>query len=152
MLYRLLRKSEDWQDGLKAKNPNSSLSVFQHVTKGSSSGCQSRYISTCGSLNSVKRLKSKSKTRDAHIVQISEDNLPVVKIDLRTSSNRKNHYNIGSDSNALINDFNNFARVYEEVLLVGYVPKTHVQRMDASDLHCDDLPSWCIEEESLLYQ
>jgi hypothetical protein len=40
--------------------------------------------------------------------------LPVVKIDLRTASNRKNHYKLGSDSNASINDFNNFARVYED--------------------------------------
>ena len=140
MLYRLLRKSEDWQDGLKAKNPNSSFSVFEHVTNGSIEEFKSRYISTCGSLSSVKRLKSKTRTRDAHIVQISEDNLPVVKIDLRTSSNRKNHYNLGSDSNTLINDFNKFARVYEEVLLVGYVPKTHVQRMNESDLNWEQLP------------
>jgi hypothetical protein len=31
-------------------------------------------------------------------VQISEDNMPVVKIDLRTSSNRDNHYVPGEDS------------------------------------------------------
>jgi hypothetical protein len=42
----------------------------------------------------------------------------------------KNHYKLGSDSNASINDFNNFGRVYEEVLLVGYVPETHVQLMN----------------------
>jgi hypothetical protein len=35
------------------------------------------------------------------IVQISEDNLPVEKIDLRTSSKRKNHYLPGNDSNEL---------------------------------------------------
>ena len=140
MLYRLLRKSEDWQDGLKAKNPNSSLSVFEHVTKGSIGEFKSRYISTCGSLNSVKRLKRKTKTRGAQIVQISEDNLPVVKIDLRTSSNRENHYVLGDDSNKSINRFNNFARVYEEVLLVGYVPKTHIKPLSESDFVVVQLP------------
>jgi hypothetical protein len=79
----------------------------------------------------VLEFRRKSWTRDAQIVQISEDNLPVVKIDLRTASNRKNHYNLGSDSNASINDFNNFARVYEEVLLVGYVPE-HDLRLNSS--------------------
>ena len=37
------------------------------------------------------------------------------------------------DSNASINRFNNFARVFEEVLLVGYVLKTHIQLMNESD-------------------
>jgi hypothetical protein len=76
-------------------------------------------------------LKLRSKTNDfgAQIVQISEDNLPVVKIDLRTWSNRRKHYVPDIDCNASINRFNNFARVFEEVLLVGYVPKTHIQRI-----------------------
>ena len=76
-------------------------------------------------------LKLRSKTNDfgAQIVQISEDNLPVVKIDLRRLSNRRKHYVTDVDSNASINRFNNFARVFEEVLLVGYVPKTHIQQI-----------------------
>ena len=78
-------------------------------------------------------LKFRSKTNDfgAQIVQISEDNLAVVKIDLRTWSNR---------SNASINRFNNFARVFEEVLLVGYVPETHVQLMNEFDFDMEQLP------------
>ena len=133
MLYRLLGPEENWQDGLMAKNPNSHTSVFDHVSTGSNMGSQSPYISTCGSLNALILLRSQSMYPRAPIVQISEDNLLVVKIDLRTASNRKNHYKLGSDSNASINDFNNFARVYEEVLLVGYVPETHVQLMNEFD-------------------
>jgi hypothetical protein len=143
MLYRLLRRGENIVNGLRAKNPNSWTSVFDHVTTGSKRGrVQSPYISACGSLNAVLEFRRKSRIRDAdaQIVQISEDNLPVVKIDLRTASNRKNHYKLGSDSNASINDFNNFARVYEEVLLVGYVPETHVQLMNEFDFDREQLP------------
>jgi hypothetical protein len=151
MLYRLLRQEENWELGLMANNPNSYTSVFDHVTKGSSSECRSPYISTCGSLNSVIKLKSKSKTHEAQIVRISEDNLPVVKIDLRTLSNRKHHYVPDTDSNESINRYNCFARVYEEVLLVGYVPKTHVELMNESDLNFEQLPAFCFEDESLFY-
>jgi hypothetical protein len=69
----------------------------------------------------------------------SVDNLPVVKIDLRRLSNRRKQYVPDVDSNASINRFNNFARVYE-VLLVGYVPRTHVQLMKESDFDCEELP------------
>jgi hypothetical protein len=52
-------------------------------------------------------LNFRSKTNDfgAQIVQISEDNLPVVKIDLRTWSSRRKHYVPEVDSNASINRF-----------------------------------------------
>ena len=60
------------------------------------------------------------------IVQISEDNLPVVKIDLRTQENRNNYYtymNFKDD----IDKFSNYAKLFEEVLLVGDVPASHIQ-------------------------
>ena len=100
------------------------------------------------SQNSVLRLSKKNSKRQ--IVQIFEDNLPVIKIDLRLSSNRKNHYVLERESISSINRFNNFARVYEEVLLVGYVPKTHVQLMNESDFYCEQLPledTVCYDEE-----
>jgi hypothetical protein len=74
------------------------------------------------------------------IVQISEDNLPVVKIDLRTSSNRSIHYLPGNDSNELINKFNNYANKFEEVLLVGDVPASHIKPMNESDFASVQLP------------
>jgi hypothetical protein len=140
MLYRLLRPDENCQDGLSATNPNVITSVFNHVINGSSMGWKSPYISTCGSLNSVFKFRSKTNDSRAQIVQISEDNLPVLKTDLRTWSNRRKHYVPGVDTNASINRFNNFARVYEEMLLVGYVPRTHVQLMNESDFDCEELP------------
>ena len=139
MLYRLLRPDEDWQLGVSAKDPNSTKSVFDHVINGSSWGWQSKYIATCGSLNYVLTFRSKS-VNPGKIVQISEDNLPVVKIDLRTSSNRSIHYLLGNDSNELINIFNNYANKFEEVLLVGDVPASHIKPMNESDFASLQLP------------
>jgi hypothetical protein len=139
MLYRLLRPDEDWQLGVSAKDPNSTKSVFDHVINGSSWGWQSKYIATCGSLNSVLTFRSKS-VNPGQIVQISEDNLPVAKIDHRTSSNRSIHYLPGNDSNELINKFNNYANKFEEVLLVGDVPASHIKPMNESDFASVQLP------------
>jgi hypothetical protein len=63
----------------------------------------------------------------------------VVKIDLRTLSNRKNYYVRDTNSNELIKDFNIFAKENEVVLLVGYVPATHVQLMEESEFDCGQL-------------
>ena len=46
-------------------------------------------------------------------------------------------------SNESINTFNNFARVFEEVLLVGHVPKIHIQPMNEADFECVQLPVHC---------
>ena len=150
MLYRLLRPDEDWQLGVSPKDPNSTKSVFGHVINGSRWGWQSKYIATCGSLNSVLTFRSKSRNSTGQSVQISEDNLPVFKNDLRKWSNRKNHYIHDIDSNESINRFNNFTRKYDEVLLIGYVPNTHVQHMSESDLYCEQLSAevaTCYNEE-----
>ena len=106
MFYGLLKPGEKWQDGLKAKDPNSTISVFDHVINGSSWLSKSKYISTCGNLKAVQTFWSKS-VNPGIIVQISENNLPVEKIDLRTLSNRSDHYEVGSHSDELINKFNN---------------------------------------------
>ena len=140
MLYRILRPNQNWELGLFATNPNSDISVVDHVTKGSQRGWKSTYISTCGSLNSVLEIRRQIGTPNAQIVQISEDNIPVVKIDLRTASNRDNHYVPGEDSTDLINTFHYVAKLYEEVLLVGYVPKTHIKPLSESDFVVVQLP------------
>jgi hypothetical protein len=54
MFYGLLKPGEKWQDGLKAKDPNSTISVFDHVINGSSWLSKSKYISTCGNLKAVQ--------------------------------------------------------------------------------------------------
>jgi hypothetical protein len=78
MLYRLLRPGENWLLGLWAKNRTSDVSVFIHVIKGSSREYDSIYISTFGSLNAMLNFRSKSMTPGAQMVQIVEDNLPVI--------------------------------------------------------------------------
>jgi len=139
MLYRLLRSDENWQDGLSAKKTNSSTSVFEYVTNGSW-GSLSKYISTCGSLNSVLSFRSKSRNPQGQIVQIWEENLKIEKIDLRPATNRMQFYINCSYSNKSINKFNNFARVFEDVLLVGHVPASHIQPMNEADFVSAQLP------------
>ena len=125
-------------------------SIGKISPKGSERGWKSPYISACGSLNSVLTFRSKSRNSTGQSVQISEDNLPVFKNDLRKWSNGKNHYIHDIDSNESINRFNNFTRKYDEVLLIGYVPNTHVQHMSESDLYCEQLSAevaTCYNEE-----
>ena len=73
------------------------------------------------------------------IVKIWEKNLPVVKIDLRIQENRDN-YHIGNNANEN-EKFDNYARAFEEVLLVGYVPETHVELLTASDFPSGQFPA-----------
>jgi hypothetical protein len=79
MLYRLLRPDEDWQSGVLAKDPNFTISVVDHFTTGSSDVSRSRYISTCGSLNSLGSLRRQSMNPMEQIVHIWEDNLIIEK-------------------------------------------------------------------------
>ena len=90
MFYRLLRQDESIKNGICAKKPDSTTSVFVHVTEGSY-GPQSKYISTCGSSDAVAYLKDKS-TKPGKIVRIDEDNLrlnDVEIIDLRCKKNQR---------------------------------------------------------------
>ena len=137
MLYRLLRSDEKWEDGLRAKSPLSETTVYEHVTSGSW-GSQSKYISTCGSLHAVLSFRLNCKDNSS-IVKIWEKNLPIDKIDLRTEENRKKYLIYGNyDSN---NIFNRFANKFEEVLLVGNVPETHVELLTESDCPSGKLPN-----------
>jgi ribosomal protein L33 len=78
------------------------------------------------SLEAVKTFRSKSVGAVGYIVQISVDNLAVDIIDLRTQENRDNYYT-SKNSKEDINKFNNYAKFFQEVLLVGYVPANHIQ-------------------------
>ena len=125
MLHRLLRPDEDWQFGLRAINPNSTKSVFDHVSSGSSPGWQSQFISTCGNLNAV--ITFNKNILNPTIVKIWENNLPTEKIDLRTPENRRNYYTDCPDLYKSNLKFDNYAKKFEEMLLVRYVPATHVE-------------------------
>lgn len=119
-LYRLLRKDEIVQDGLHPKSKYSQVSVFRHVVSGLD--IESKYISTCGSLAAVKKLKKQSNA-PGMIVSINSKMLPstVEVIDLREHENRLKYIepNVSEDD---IERFHNTAKKYEEVVLCGDVP------------------------------
>lgn len=131
MLYRLLRPNENRRDELCAKNPKSTTSVFDYVINGSS-GTPSKYISTCGSLKAVNDFQSKS-TDPGHgrIAIIQKDKLPssVEIIDLRLQENRDPYIDEVEDTRS-IGKFNNFAKKFEVVLLVGHVPRACFELCD----------------------
>ena len=134
MLYRLLRRYESIEHGLIAKDPLSDESVYNHITSSGKVGFQSKFISTCGSLSAV--LKFAGVNEFPRIAKIWEKNLPVVKIDLRKSENWEKYYtkyNAGDSS---------IGSEIEEVLLVGYVPETHVELLTKSDWPASQCPKW----------
>ena len=69
------------------------------------------------------------------IANIWEKNLPVVKIYLWTMENWDKYY-----SRYYLFDCNNVS-LFEEVLLVGYVPETHVELLTKSDWPASQCPT-----------
>lgn len=132
MLYRFLRQDEGFVNGLFAKNPDSNMSVVDHVTKGSRCEWKSQYISTCRSLDALTIFRSGGNNPMGQIVEIFEDQLPieVIKIDLTTEANRMIHYPPNMCNHKLIYKFNNYADKFKEVLLVGHVPANCYQLLN----------------------
>lgn len=129
MLYRLLRRDERLMDGLYAKDPLSTTSVFDYVIKGSN-GTPSKYISTCGSWKAVNSFQSKYPG-SVRIAKIQKDKLPssVKIIDLRLQESRDPYIDEDEDTRS-IGKFNKYAKKYEVVLLVGHVPGTCIELSD----------------------
>lgn len=125
-VYRLLRPDESYEDDIEAKDTNSNTSVFEHVVYGSQMGQESRYISTCGSLEALMDFESKSGDPGDKI-KIDINNLPdnVEIIDLRDYFERMKY--IEGDDEDEIRKFNNFANKFEEVLIAGYIPASCIQ-------------------------
>ena len=132
-LYRLLREDE-WHyeticeihgairatlnGPIKAKNPDSDVSVLKHVDVGSYSPRHSRYISTSASQQAIEMFARKSKTKVKMVVKISCHLLKDVDyIDLTEKAIRDKH--IPQDEERA----NNFAKKFHEVLLVGEIPE-----------------------------
>ena len=128
-LYRLLSDDDILIYGLVAKNPNDrQISVAEHVAN-SSGGGQSRYISTCSTLDRARHfryLKTRGRFRYRNgrtdIAEIDVATLPmgVTIIDLRTSIDRE-IYEL-QHGMAIKERFHKFADAHSEVLLVGRVP------------------------------
>ena len=75
-LYRLLRPDENdvEQTDICAKNPESCVSVIQHVANGSYGG-PSKFISTSASQSAIKEFASHETTHDLWIAVIDCDEL-----------------------------------------------------------------------------
>lgn len=118
ILYRLLRADENPLAGLQAKNPNSNVSVDDHVTNGSNLYANpSRYISCCKSLEAVRRFANYQQP----IVKIELDgNNPTIHslriIDLTDLATLNRHIPMSNERGR------NFANAFQEVLIEGYIP------------------------------
>ncbi|KAK3101131.1 hypothetical protein FSP39_001186 [Pinctada imbricata] len=116
--FRLLRDDESDTSDLVAKDPRSSLSVEYHVLNGSK-GNSSRYISTCKSYDSVRRLVSLKRRGDTNMIRVVRINLDDVKteiIDLTDPVYRERYLNSSRAKD--------LASLFEEILIVGRVPSS----------------------------
>lgn len=121
-VYRLLRPDEDYTKGISAKNTASTVTVFNHVLHGSQ-GPGSKYISTCADLKALKDNFAPHSINPGKIVKIDTSMLQI--IDLRQQLQRDPY--IPSNANQeSIKTFNNYAKKFEEVLLVDSVPADYI--------------------------
>lgn len=129
-LYRLLRNDESREMGFRAKSPNATVSVNDHVRFGSKNNSQ--YISTSSSWGEVVAWSNNKKQYPKYIATIDVAKLEkhggVKFIDLTDETVR----------NRLLNDTTsrNRARKYGEVLIIGEIPPSCI-----TDVHCDSFDS-----------
>ena len=132
-LYRLLREDEWHYETIckihgttratlngpsKAKNPDSDVSVLKHVDVGSYSPRHSKYISTSASQQAIEMFARKSKAKVKMVAKVSCHLLKDVDyIDLTDKAIRDEH--IPQDEDRACN----FAKKFQEVLLVGEIPE-----------------------------
>lgn len=115
ILYRLLRPDEDPAKGLKAKDPNSDVTIDSHVSYGSY-GPDSRYISCSKTLEGINLFASNSIKFPKRIVKLNiDENDPEIKriIDLTNSHELYQH--------VFTQQGINFARKFDEVLVEGRI-------------------------------
>ena len=119
-LYRLL-KPDEWNartNGIVAQCPEANVSVLQHVAYGSHSNSQ--YISTSASWGGILEFARHSTVFPKKVAQINRARfINVEVIDLTDPHVRGMH--LGGDSRAY-----NFAKKFEEILIVGYIPPDYV--------------------------
>ena len=103
---------------IKAKNPNSDVSVLKHVSVGSYSPKHSKYISTSASRQAIEMFARNSKSKIKMVVKIECQLLRDVDyIDLTDQGTRESHIPL-DDERAC-----NFAKKFQEVLLIGEIPE-----------------------------
>ena len=124
-VYRLLNDLDDPSDGLTAKDPFADEDVDFHVAFGSRSGFESQFISTTASYDAVYVFALKTYKKYVRIVKIDlkklRDRSDVTVIDLTDEDIRDDHIESQRAEN--------FARKSEEVLIVGYIPASCIERL-----------------------
>ncbi|KAH3800463.1 uncharacterized protein LOC127839888 [Dreissena polymorpha] len=123
-LYRVLKYTENINDGLKARDPTSTRTVCEHVESGSD--YPSRFLSTSANREAAKLFASKGWHQPKRIAHIDceclrRENPRVQFIDLRDSSVLQRY--IGPDKPVV----RRCAQKYAEVLIEGYVPPSCVR-------------------------
>ena len=109
-----MRPEEDPEEGLTAKDPTANISIEDHVLHGSKFNADSQYISCCETLSAARLFASKSRNM-TRIVKIEIDkNTPGI-IDIIPLSDFEIEWT----------DYKgrNFANKFQEVLVVGHIPK-----------------------------
>lgn len=123
-LYRLLRSDEDpEEDGITAEEPDAEGTVHDHVSYGSKF-C-SQYISTSASWDAIMTFANYKLSYPKRIARINVDKLEDIGdltfIDLTDEDNRDEFLH---DARA-----NNFARKFEEVLIIGEIPPSCIDNV-----------------------
>ncbi len=122
ILYRLLRSDENWTEGLTAKKPERGMTVHGHVSSGSRNK-GSQFISTS---KDPVYLADRWHQPGQIMVAIDTDKLgkDVQIIDISTKE-KAIAAGVGSGSAS-------FPAKSKEVLLVGYVPPSAMEEVDAN--------------------
>ena len=127
-VYRLLRFSENYKEGLRPKNLFSSPSLQLHVERGSR-GVESRYISCCKTMSALRSLGGITNkfqhVREVVRINISKLDRNAVKvIDLTDYNVRRLHISYSSSAWG-------YAERFDEVILAPstHVPKECVERI-----------------------
>lgn len=119
-LYKQLPTNMDYTKGLFANNPASFISVFEHVLNRNNR--ESRFISTCGTLNVLQNNLDKGT-----VVKINTSMIQPYKIiDLRQQHQRNMHIPDSADKQSR-NIFNDQAEKFQNVLLLGPIPGYCIQ-------------------------
>lgn len=120
-LFRVLRSDEDITNGIRAKRPKSTYSVETHVGKGSYMRHGTKFISTTATFEAAERFAKKG-------YRYTPGSRTIVRINTSILLQRVKYIDL-TDEDILCEEIHrendrarNFARCFEEVLIVGYIP------------------------------
>ncbi|CAC5374939.1 unnamed protein product [Mytilus coruscus] len=140
-VYRVLRLDEIPEIGIFARDPVSTVGAAYHVAWGSSlNKKKSKYISTSLFLENAQRfaeINKKNTGQNCQIVRIALHNWKKEqdifnlreKIDVWDIKVRNQIILVENPDYDTQNNFHKFAKAFNEVLLVGYVPPKYITKV-----------------------